>query len=225
MKDHPIIFSGPMVRALLSGSKTMTRRLAWKSETDTKKMAFLCDGERGDRRRIARNVGVQMAGAYYLCATPWQKVKPGDRLWVRESLEKGKSGFNWQYAADTTPIMVNRSDPRTAGMIAWAHHQERDSTPSMFMPRWASRLTLIVTATKIERLQDISEDDAHAEGVNAISMIDVKRQAAWSARGDFAQLWEKLHGTGSWASNPEVVAIAFIVHKTNIDTMPKTEAA
>src|ERR1700722_5468108 len=87
MADYPIIFSAPMILALLAGEKTMTRRLAWRSETDIKKMAFICDGERPDPlAKLAKNTSVQMAGAYWLRPSSWQRVQPDDRLWVREAM-------------------------------------------------------------------------------------------------------------------------------------------
>jgi hypothetical protein len=80
------------------------------------------------------------------------------------------------------------------------------------MPRWASRLTLIVTNIHVQRLQDISEEDAKAEGCNEASQVH------------FAYLWEGINGPGSWAENPFVCAISFEVHKVNIDAL-KAEAA
>lgn len=199
VKDHPIIFSGPMVRALLAGQKSMTRRLAWKE---------------GPPKTIK---GRAMTG--FRRASPWQHVKPNDRLWVRET-----------FACDIEeiPPLDYHDIMKVRDIIYYAATNGtwpgRWRSP-IHMPRTVSRLTLIVTAAKIEPLQEISEGDAEAEGVNAINMLDVKRQAAWSARDDFAQLWNKLHGPDAWAANPEVVAITFAVHKTNIDAMPKSEAA
>jgi hypothetical protein len=90
------------------------------------------------------------------------------------------------------------------------------------MPRWASRLTLTVTATKIERLQQISEADARAEGFQVRPQIskdpEVHRDAA---RDWFEDLWISLHGLESWRLNPEVVCLSFEVHKVNIDKMEK----
>ena len=80
----------------------------------------------------------------------------------------------------------------------------------MHMPRMDSRLTLIVTATKIERVQEISNEDAEAEGVKCGEHFKI--------------LWCDLYGYDSWDANPEVVALTFIIHKTNIDKMPKLEA-
>jgi len=127
-----------------------------------------------------------------------------------------------------------------SAMIAWAHHQERGSVPSLHMPRWASRLTLIVTATKIERLQDISEEDAIAEGISEIHtqntfgvpkrMYGVQVDGGYafycsSARESFMSLWCDLHGPDARNKNPEVVAISFRVIKANIDAPEARGAA
>lgn len=211
-RDLPIIFSVPMVRALLEGRKTMTRRLAWST----------------------RNTLVGGAGAEGRKGVPsdvrstWTKAQPGDRLWVRESLQRSPER-HWRYAADGTVIVMPRTDPRVTAMVAWAHHKEGDHAPSIHMPRWASRITLIVTAVKTEKLQDITEADALAEGARVMgafygfgyptSPIGKYPQSA------FAGLWSELHGATSWDENPEVVAISFTPFKSNIDALTKTEAA
>lgn len=112
--------------------------------------------------------------------------------------------------------------------------------PAIHMPRWASRLTLIVTATKVERLQEISFEDACAEGmpdfVTFLAAVgetvearerenaaDCARRLQWPQRW-FADVWRDLHGAGSWDSNPEVVALTFTVHKRNIDALASAVA-
>lgn len=226
MTDHPIIFSAPMVRALLDGRKTVTRRLAWRSESDIRKMDFICDGERPNPlSRPAGAAGIQMAGKYWLRPTNWCSVNISDRLWVRESLQSfaREPRATAQYVADITGV------PHRGVVDGWcdgrAYWQwDRKSLPSIHMPRWASRLVLSVTAVKIERLQEISEADAIAEGVYTgkdgdLGPLDI------SARALFADLWRKLHGPDSADANPEVVAITFTVHKCNIDAMPSAEVA
>lgn len=210
MTDIPIIFSAPMVRALLDGRKTMTRRLAWYSNKK--------QGEHFIEK--AR-------------ASAWQRVKPGDRLWVREE-------FSGAYSLRHKP--PREWPPNSEGWY-WADGEPRygDWTkpkPSIHMPRWASRLTLIVTATKIERLQAISDADAQAEG---IVEDDGSEPDIWYVPGSggteigrkmdpllanrpskvFAGLWRALHGPDAWDANPEVVALTFTVHKQNIDAMGK----
>lgn len=83
-------------------------------------------------------------------------------------------------------------------------------TPSIYMPRWACRLTLEITEIRVARLQDISEDDAIAEGCDAVSMDAVPRQATWSRKQDFAQLWDSLNAKRApWNSNPWVWVVSF----------------
>jgi hypothetical protein len=92
-------------------------------------------------------------------------------------------------------------------------------------PRAYSRLTLIVSATTIEPLQEITEEDASAEGVTRATEENVRK---WgydqTARMAFADLWDSLHGATAWSANPEVVALSLAVHQTNIDALPKKAA-
>lgn len=202
MADLPIIFSAPMIQALLreveapGTGKIMTRRLAWTIKTKNLHVVAL-GWEMGPDNKLRR-------------PSSWRRVKPGDRLWVRENfyVEGGDDGNGFGYAADLDPI---HGPPRL--------------TPCIHMPRHLSRLTLIVTATKIERLQEISEEDAVVEGAELKETA--RRHLIWHAsyRAAFAALWNSLHGLASWDANPEVVALTFTVHKQNIDALPKEIAA
>jgi len=171
MKDHPIIFSGPMVRALLDGRKTMTRRLA---------------------------------------SSPLRKCAVGDRLWVRET---------FMYPNDQITIYraTWREDAKRDRLENVPKDEPTGWTPCIHMPRSASRLTLVVTATKVERLQQITGNDAMAEGIEATEFYVPKEHGSFA----FRRLWESLHGAGSWAANPELVALTFTVHRQNIDALPK----
>lgn len=254
MTDRPIIFSAPMVRALLAGRKTMTRRLAWR--------ASLVD--------TPGNVRARRVGHLFQQASPWQRVQPGDRLWVRETFwiaEKYSYGCSPSGEEINPPPLAHRSgdlvhfaaagDPPN---VSNRHYPGglRDGSgafaapdpyaiwrlfPSIHMPRWASRLTLVVTAVRVERLQAISETDAQAEGmvfVNHGTGAYGRARDGWhsdsaeaakgpdyclsTARFAFANLWGSLHGAGSWAANPEVVALTFTVHQHNIDTTERAAA-
>lgn len=180
--DRPIIFSTPMIRALLDGRKTQTRRLAW----------------RDHRQDTAHVDGEAVETVVTRKPSPWQRVKPGDRLWVRESWRQGVYEIYF------------RADGEMGRSTRWC--------PSIHMPRWASRLTLTVTATKIERLQEISEEEARMEGVEGEISFTAQytTDRHYYSRG-FAKLWDELHGSGSWDANPEVVALTFTVEKRNID--------
>lgn len=204
MTDRPIIFSGPMVSALIEGRKTQTRRLAW---TWRKPSIRFPEG--------------------YRAATVWQGVKPGDRLWVRENFsgehcwqDIPPSGWGWDTMQRPTEFWY------------WADGNPTDGDwtkplPSIHMPRWASRLTIIVTATKMEPVQSISVLDVRAEGceVRQFALFGAdgpERQKI--ASGVYRKLWSDLHGPESWDTNPEVVAISGRVIMANIDS-EKAKAA
>lgn len=203
MTDRPVIFSAPMVRALLDDRKTMTRRLAWREFTRTTL-----------KSRAAMRSTVYRDGTWWE-PSPWQKVQAGDRLWARETHYVWSAG-NKDGGGKRISYRATEPDTPTTWM------------PSIHMPRWASRLTLIVTATNIERLQDISGEDARAEGIpthvaehtfRKCYRDDAERVAKRVEY--FSALWATLHGVGSWDANPEVVALTFTVHKTNIDQMER----
>jgi hypothetical protein len=187
MKDVPIIFSAPMVRALIDGRKTMTRRLRWVGK-------LAADGK-GFRESV------------------WGRVKPGDRLWVREN-------FSGPFDIQEPP----KEWPRTTDIWYWADGNPmigdwQKPRPSIHMPRQFSRLTLTVTATKVERLQEITEIDAIAEGFKRwTGEPDLPGEVHYDAARDwFSDLWEDLHSVESWRANPDVVALSFRVAKINID--------
>jgi hypothetical protein len=207
MTDIPIIFSGPMVRAVLNGRKTMTRRILkpQPERFSIDDQGTLCDigiehieGDRRPRIRLGRVITLQEV-----------RWAVGDRLWVRENLSLGATSQAWKYSADDKLISMEWPDHRVAQMVGWAHHQERDYCPSIHMPRWASRLTLVVTALKIEPVQDISDDDVLAEGGEL--QDDENYYRCWR------RIWVSVNGRESWDANPIVVAITFTVHKQNID--------
>lgn len=228
MTDIPIIFSGPMVRALLDGRKTMTRRLLYTLRKTSKHskggsmMKVVKDG-----REIALwppMVPDPMGGKHY-DLSGWQNVKPGDRLWVRESLTHVTSDPVTAedcsvhcYSASIPPGMdsANPYEPNYLFPTDGEPNLKPKSVPSIHMPRWASRLTLVVTATKIERLQDIDHDDALQEGASD--------DHGPGTMFGFISIWKRLHGPDSWSSNPEVVCLSFRVLKQNIDA-PEAMAA
>lgn len=210
MTDRPILFSAPMVRALLDGRKTQTRRLAW------------------SKRQPSRSNRIQYSRRWD-GSTVWQKAKPGDRLWVRENWY----GQFWDADDIDGPPREHWDTPRaerTANMcsapwyqateeikseIALRFYPENQWAPSIHMPRWASRLTLVVTETRRERLQEISSVDAEGEGVRCDMSIR-------GFRDHFAALWDRIHGAGAWDDNPEIIALTFTVHQRNIDALTTT---
>lgn len=206
MSDRPILMSAPMVRALLDGRKTQTRRLAWDLR--------LMHSHRKDR---------WFPKSKQTIATPWQSVEPGDRLWVRE---------NHAFVGGGDPgLMLCEADWReTAEKLGCENIPDKHPrwTPCIHMFKKHSRITLVVTATKMERVQEISEDDAVAESCKAHGRGLCTENpddyfGCYSAKTDFGNLWQSLHTKpgARWENNPEVVALTFDVHKRNIDTMEK----
>ncbi|PDT77250.1 hypothetical protein CO675_11985 [Bradyrhizobium sp. C9] len=226
MKDVPIIFSAPMVQGLLreikvpGTGKTMTRRLAWGAPFS------VYDDEDGHKAKRLRVEGYKVSGPddtgmrLAWPPSPWQSVKVGDRLWVRETTS---AEHRW---AGTKPSLITDTD-----VWYWADGNPDDGDwtkpiVSIHMPRRFSRITMIVTATKIERLTAISEADALAEGVERRGDRDywAGLNRGTDAVACFSALWLSLHGMGSWDKNPEVVAISARVIKANVDA-PEARAA
>lgn len=202
MRDIPIIFSASMVRALL---REVQEPGTGKSMT----------------RRL-RWVGPKAADGIGMRQSGWTRVKPGDQLWVRERFSghymlTGLSPSEWP---DITPIWWWADGSPDEG--DWSKPK-----PSIHMPRWASRLTLVITGTKVERLKDISEQDCEREGLvwdRARKIWGVKVDGGYSPYGLTAQecfmnLFCDLHGPAIWNDNPEVVALTFKVYAANIDAM------
>ena len=205
-EERPILFSGAMVRALLDGSKTQTRRVVKPQPVGVEKFAieedtsgnefFFTLGAEDDRR--TRPILGTVACPY---------GQPGDFLWVRESLFLSTETNRHHYSATgiALPGVDYEAEPPPAiGLPA-------RSIPSIHMPRWASRITLEITGVRVERLQDISESDALAEGVTDTGAIILGRMAedVTGPIAEYAVLWESINGPGSWDANPWVWAVEF----------------
>jgi hypothetical protein len=222
MGDCQIRFTAPEVRALLAGTKTQTRRVAKITAIMGNKVAItasaesLIELEPGEfRKGIVHYLSTSaLSGPYHL------PYKVGDRLWVREAWRcearyddfapsELKHGVPTYYAADPDP---RDSEPGCAGRLR----------ASMHMPRWASRLTLVVTDVRVERLQDIGTADAMAEGITHEGRGYAAPGMSWVGTPELAYrcLWNAIHGDGSWDANPWVAAYTFTVHHQNIDAMP-----
>ena len=196
MNERPILFSAPMVRALLAGTKTQTRRI-FKPE----RMTWDANGRYTTHAMRGGELSTTGSGPFkpssWLHYCPYGQ--PGDRLWVRETFARidgqTRPWIETDYKATYTH--GDRLGDTLGIKKRW--------TPSIHMPRHASRITLEVTGVRVERLQDISEADAIAEGARNSLHLPGGR----FARENFEHLWWTIHGDGSWESNPWVWVIEF----------------
>lgn len=194
-KERPILFSAPMVRAILAGTKTQTRRTVKRVSSDC--VGFFDDGDGEWAQRF-----MDERGNPHLKA--WRDRCPygqtGDRLWVRETWLHIEGGCIYDAAGG----LMDSHDPETI-YRADRPHYPGPWKPAIHMPRWASRITLEVTGVRVERLHEISEADAIAEGVNNSLHLPGGR----FARENFAHLWWTINGDGSWEANPWVWVVEF----------------
>lgn len=219
MKDRPILFSAPMVRALLDGSKTQTRRVV-KPQPDSRpgmNCTRLIFKDRKGKPLLDEALEATEPVLYRsLC--PYGQ--PGDRLWVRESL-----GYDAEYGhfyAAKAPGSLGNASGRTYLCSLFDTDEVKTysedplmpnrSVPSIHLPRRYSRITLEVTGVRVERLQDISEGDGMAEGAFVwAGEQDTPVRNLPEARLGYRQLWEAINGNGSWDLNPWVWVVEFRV--------------
>ena len=219
MTERPILFSAPMVRALLAGTKTQTRRVVKmkshhqiEQRDDGSDWPWMYDGDHDSDWWM-----------------PCPYGQPGDRLWVRET---------WQAVSGNDRARHIMTHPRPdRGWLEYAATPRADEPaykwrPSIHMPRWASRITLEVTGVRVERLQDISEADALAEGISRLAPPAPPHEwsglnrftlngmgsgfcagsVSWNsptAEALYLRLWEDINGPGSWEANPWVWVVEF----------------
>lgn len=202
MKEKPILFSTPMVKAILEGRKTMTRRTRglnrmnehpddWTITTDVTDKGILFFNKNGYSDR----------------AKPQYQI--GDRLWVRETFFEARK---WKHAPlfSDGPDFIYRADED-------AFIGDHNWKPSLFMPKEAARIWLEVTNVRCERLQDISKEDALAEGVESIESPDFRKYKEYTegtfnlkfATHSFFSLWRKINGKDAVAANPWVFVYEF----------------
>ncbi|EPY7254821.1 hypothetical protein ACXEI8_004506 [Klebsiella pneumoniae] len=215
MKERGMIFNADMVRAILDGRKTQTRRpIKWKQTRFTE------IGEREDGSKWPWSEDAEHACDFWH-PCPFGAV--GDRIWVRETFQGPLFDYDLMdnYCKDPTPFekpefCVYKAD----GVPAPEFYDADDELhccwrPSIHMPRWASRILLEITDVRVERLNAINEHDAQAEGVAKLRGGFWKHyQPGWtqhqlSARGSFVTLWKSIYGDESWNSNPWVWVIKF----------------
>lgn len=206
MADRPIIFSGPMVQALLDGRKTQTRRLIEPYEAAPHPFK----GNRPAPKNLIRLRLPARLGGFIEGPAFNPRYAVGDRLYVRE---------HWRTARaydDLAPSAMGGEEPvkyeadGTEQMWGWPGlFLPGRFRQGMHMPRWASRLTLTVTEVRVQRLQEITYPDVRAEGLVLLHSED--------PRDTFRALWNSLHGPDAWGANPWVCAISFTVRHGNID--------
>lgn len=202
MKERPILFSAPMVLAILEGRKTQTRR-AMKFQ-----LADDATPEIHDGKLLWRYPDETLRAVPY-CSGNSKYGQPGDWIWVREAWRTAE-GFDIYPPRDiqaTTPIRYEADGAWTFPDVGMAGSGGK-YRPPMFMPRWASRINLEITGVRVERLQDISETDAIAEGVSP-DMDIVWQTGDDTPVGMFGELWESINGRGSWDVTPWVWVIEF----------------
>jgi hypothetical protein len=216
VKEHPILFTGEMVRALLAGTKTQTRRImARQKQYDfTDYTLFGQQGHDDGEWKAIEHAPDWPDGKEDQCRCPYASRR-GDRLWVRETCRgiELPSGLDVvRYIADGADAPIEDS---FAGAERWLKlHTYRGKkgaiVPPIHMPRWASRIELEVTNVRIERLQAISEADARAEGAqpnDGYAGPSEDRVKGW--RSGYRMLWMHLHGIESWLANPWVWVVEF----------------
>lgn len=212
MKSHPILFSTPMVQAILKGTKTQTRRIITPHRSGPCGSALKKDldwSEIFPNNQCGIKVGYRKDDPFM--AETVHRVYPlydiGDQLWVRET---------WQH---TECLSVHPSDEELYGYVyradgePWEDYEGWRWKPSIFMPREASRITLEVTDIRVERLHDISAVDAISEGIKwepgdewtYYDHLDFNDPY----RSKFYELWQSINGPESWDINPWVWVIQF----------------
>ncbi|MCA1490130.1 hypothetical protein I6F11_04250 [Ensifer sp. NBAIM29] len=261
MRDIPMLYSAPMVRALWNDRKTQTRRLGFDvppqpeanchPRNKPRHPAPYLDSYCSERKTPANPRGMSPRWCWWQvddrqCLPTFKlKAQPGDRFWVRENVfaydDVEADSLALIYEADELKVSLGsrRTISEDVGEKWWLLHAYRTDNPdidggkrvpAVHMPRWASRMTLIVTDVRVERLQDISEADAIAEGIErhhsgwmpystAFYEADGVTPANYhqDPRESYRSLWNKINGFGAWEANPWVAAYTFDVIKKNID--------
>ncbi|EAV8525347.1 hypothetical protein FEQ43_06845 [Salmonella enterica] len=212
MKERGMIFNAEMVRAILDGRKTQTRRImAIQPEHSELGLRRVIDSKNGrDNGKYFWSQsdahGLKMRSKVFGC--PYGEV--GDRIWVRETYQGPLFDYEHMesYLEDSSKFYkpefcVYRADGKPAPEFYDADDNLHCGwRPSIHMPRWASRLTLEITGVRVERLNSITESDAEAEGVTDTGFGDLLVDG-------YRHLWKSIYGEESWAANPWVWVIEF----------------
>jgi len=206
MKERPILFNAEMVKAILSGRKTQTRRMVKFPLRDVNMGCELAGNELA---------GEVKAGDYRNCPL-W----PGDQLWVREAILPAPLEMQSAPPRETLWNIAYRDGQQLVKLAPAAYNPTIYNygrwTPSIHMPRWASRIDLLITGVRVERLNSISEQDARAEGITDGGCLNCGESEPCGcehpkpdATDAFAYLWQSIYGDENWFSNPWVWVIEF----------------
>jgi len=227
MKSTPILFNADMVRALLIGAKTQTRRVMKVQPPSAEYKLSTCIDTTGNKKDKGRQHWITIQDQYSIddSSQPYFSCPfgyAGDQLWVRETFQPifaegvtDLADIDYKTGEGYAPIYP--ATDKVAEFVSFYGDITTRCTPSIHMPRWASRLNLEITKVRVERLNDISEEDALAEGIEGEFANykdytgDVEGFAY--ATGSYRTLWESINGEGSWAANPWVWVIEFEVLK------------
>lgn len=222
MKERPILFSGPMVRAILEGCKTQTRRVVKPQPVggdciieNPLKLGWMMG-----QLRDSENAWRELRCPYGIAR---------DRLWVRETFVlENTYEYHGDHDAPNDGRPIQKHQDGDGGFWLIPHYRATEPepnivpydklggdddrtrwTPAIYMPRWASRITLEITSVRVERLQDISEEDAKADGCER-GLFEVEKCNGWTPfRLGFCLLWDNINGPGSWDLNPWVWCVSF----------------
>jgi hypothetical protein len=220
-RDRPLLFSAPMVRAILDGRKTQTRRVlklpkkthsggpiyerpdmgGWEATTHGGGGCFRI-GRAGERISVPEEPAIWHRTCGVCMTMPW---KAGDRAWVRET---------WAYDDDGAILRAGERPFNPDFRPRWRS--------PIHMPRRFSRITLLIEDVRVQRLQDISEEDAVAEGIDpeeVWKIVGVTGPTNGGSTQAFAAIWDRIHSPGAWGQNPWVCALTFQVKKANIDNV------
>ncbi len=209
MKEHPILFNGEMVRAVLDGRKKQTRRPVtpeWSPDVTEVSMMPLIDPIlkcmiSGDSGKWQDDHGLDE-----IRRCPFGVV--GDHLWVRETwrpfiIDGPFAGI--EYCCDREHRAVGACESFYPDWSKWFEKSKGKWHPSIHMPRWASRITLKVLFIRVQRVQDITEADALAEGIDLLGMAHHGTEARYA----FAKLWTECYPKMPWEANPWVWTVEF----------------
>ncbi len=206
MKERGMIFNGEMVRAILDGRKTQTRRImAPQPADDIERCIFPNPEAIGWKSSLRHKHGSTTA---HFC----HYGKPGDRIWVRETFQGPLFDYDLMdsYCKDPTPFERPEFCVYKADGVPAPEFYDADGElhccwrPSIHMPRWASRILLEITNVRVERLKSISDSDAIREGCSTADM-----KSGDCVADVFARLWASIYGPDSWNANPWVWVIEF----------------